>query len=584
MNSPVRNFLYLLLLLLYFFSPTPAAAQYDFLLHKSYAEKYYPVDSLFFNRMGDEDSLLFFSRVAQLSAIAVKGEDEELALEAELIRINYYIEGKQQQANLFEQPMQDLMDQADRKEIRQLQVRTRIIMGAFYLTKAQQYGKAFTNYLDAYYLLRDLSAVDFPNKMEIVMIIAAFYYRMGDMANARKYYSEAVSYPSTYKKNLVISPYNTLGLMFREEQQYDSAVYYFRKATAVALTLQDSVWIGIISGNLGITYMQQQRYDEAIPLLQLDIRQSMKARETDNGINSMIKLAQIWELKKDMNRVEELAIQARQYLPAAKDPYRHLQDLYPLLGRINMFRGDSRKAYLYTDSALKVRDSIGRRITALTIARAEQKVELERHNGEIKLREAEKRRMLLIRNGLILLVILIAIISWLAINRQRQRHTDQHKALEAKKKAAESELLSAQKQLDDFTRAAHEKNELVEKITTELEGFKTSRANDEQRSRRNELLVQLQQSTLLTDEQWNDFKLIFEKVHTGYLNRLRDKLPGLSPAETRFMALSKLNLSNKEMAGMLGISPDAIRMYRHRLRKKLNLPEDGSLDELVAII
>lgn len=47
------------------------------------------------------------------------------------------------------------------------------------------------------------------------------------------------------------------------------------------------------------------------------------------------------------------------------------------------------------------------------------------------------------------------------------------------------------------------------------------------------------------------------------------------------MTLAKLGFSNKEMAASLGVSPQAIRVTRHRLRKKLHLPEEGSLDELV---
>jgi hypothetical protein len=38
------------------------------------------------------------------------------------------------------------------------------------------------------------------------------------------------------------------------------------------------------------------------------------------------------------------------------------------------------------------------------------------------------------------------------------------------------------------------------------------------------------------------------------------------------------------MAGMLGISYDAIKKTRQRLRKKIDLPEEGGLDELVDLI
>ena len=96
-----------------------------------------------------------------------------------------------------------------------------------------------------------------------------------------------------------------------------------------------------------------------------------------------------------------------------------------------------------------------------------------------------------------------------------------------------------------------------------------------------EALEQLHSTTILTDEEWEYFRQLFEKVHGGYLQRLKEKLPGLTPAETRFMALSKLKFSNKEMAATLGVSPQAMRVTWHRLRKKLELPEESSADELV---
>ena len=99
-----------------------------------------------------------------------------------------------------------------------------------------------------------------------------------------------------------------------------------------------------------------------------------------------------------------------------------------------------------------------------------------------------------------------------------------------------------------------------------------------------ELLQQLQQSTLITSEAWDQFTALFEKVHAGYLHRLRQKLPGLTPSETRFMALAKLNLNNKEMAASLGIGSNAVRNTWFRLRKKLGLPEEHSLEEFVATI
>ncbi|WP_315822302.1 hypothetical protein [Paraflavitalea speifideaquila] len=41
--------------------------------------------------------------------------------------------------------------------------------------------------------------------------------------------------------------------------------------------------------------------------------------------------------------------------------------------------------------------------------------------------------------------------------------------------------------------------------------------------------------------------------------------------------LLKMNLTSADMATLLGISEDSIRVMRYRLRKKLNLPQGESL-------
>ncbi len=70
-------------------------------------------------------------------------------------------------------------------------------------------------------------------------------------------------------------------------------------------------------------------------------------------------------------------------------------------------------------------------------------------------------------------------------------------------------------------------------------------------------------------------------MHAGFLDRAYAGIPNLTRAEARFLALGKLKLSNREMAGMLGVSAQAVRNYKYRIRKKLNLSEEGDIDEVI---
>ena len=80
------------------------------------------------------------------------------------------------------------------------------------------------------------------------------------------------------------------------------------------------------------------------------------------------------------------------------------------------------------------------------------------------------------------------------------------------------------------------------------------------------------------------FRNMFEEVHSGFLYKLKHQLPDLTPGEVRFMVLSKLKLSTKEMANILGVGASTIRKYKHQVRNKLGLPEDGSIDEVIDLL
>ncbi|MEJ7678709.1 MAG: helix-turn-helix transcriptional regulator [Segetibacter sp.] len=88
-------------------------------------------------------------------------------------------------------------------------------------------------------------------------------------------------------------------------------------------------------------------------------------------------------------------------------------------------------------------------------------------------------------------------------------------------------------------------------------------------------------TTILTENDWQHFRNLFEQVHPGFLYRLREKFTDLSPAEIRLLMLIKLALSSREMANMLGISIESVRKSRYRVRKKLKLEEESNLEVLI---
>jgi DNA-binding CsgD family transcriptional regulator len=231
------------------------------------------------------------------------------------------------------------------------------------------------------------------------------------------------------------------------------------------------------------------------------------------------------------------------------------------------YKGNTELSGMYMDSALLVTDSLNRQFSGIMMARALQKDAITEQRA--KLADVQNRKQMLTFKFYIFLV-LAAIVFFITIyiyrNKRIQFKQEQLlKDLQLKEK--EKELLSAQAQLMDFTRHLAEKNQLIHQF--------------EKRDGNNKVLEELEHSIILTGKDWGHFRNLFEQVYPGWLQRLTEKVPGISPSETRIMALARLSFSNKEMSAALGVTPQAIRVTWHRLRKKLNLSEDETIEELV---
>ncbi len=322
-------------------------------------------------------------------------------------------------------------------------------------------------------------------------------------------------------------------------------------------------WVGIISGNIGYNHFLQGDYEIAIPLLKKDIASALQDNDLGLAAGSLIPLGAIEVEEGKLIDAEKHLLDASSFIHKVQQPWR-LEKLYPQLSKLYTAKGNKKLALAYLDSAVGIKDSLALEFSKLQVSRVQQKLEREQHLAELSELESERKLKLLQRNALIGVVLLLMIIAALVFRVLQSRY--KQKKIELQK--AELELETAKEQLNAFMANLAEKNKQIEA----LRNADTDNAD---------VLSELHNVTILTQEDWIRFKQLFEKVHQGFLSRISEKLPDLSPAETRFMALSKPELSSKEMAGVLGVSQEAIRQYRLRLRKKLSIADQKELKEFI---
>lgn len=548
-------------------------AQYEALLHKTHGKRMELLLQMYHSTLR-KDSVTIFKKIDSIRTLAINHDDDDLLLETGLMEMHYYYYNDRR----FPVPVvEHLFDSLKTAAIKQkkvwMEASIENMEALYYFYFLKRYDLAFEHHLRVYELIRDLSPKEYPDKQNVLNQIAMEYYTFNDFRESIFYNQEALKAepetPEVFKYHYVsLDIMNTIGLCFQQFNQLDSADYYFREALTQALRAKNIAWEGISSGNLGYSMFLRGEYDQAIPLLETDIRIAIPRKDWGLASNSLMTLGNISLERKQVGLAAQQLGTAREYAYRSGQ-YRRLQRLYPLLSKLYAAQNQPALSAIFIDSALFVKDSFIRQLHTLQMARANQRMQLEGYRAEIKDIQSRKQINKLQRDILLIAVLAVMIVVVFSYRAQRKKY--RRKQEEFAK--TEKELATAARELADFAKHISEKNALIELLQEQQE---------QQGNRSSEALQQLQQRTILTEEEWQHFRELFEKVHSGFLERLKEKLPGLTPAETRFIVLAKLGLSNKEMAATLGIGPDAIRQYRSRLRKKLDLGEDGSLEDLIA--
>jgi tetratricopeptide (TPR) repeat protein len=363
-----------------------------------------------------------------------------------------------------------------------------------------------------------------------------------------------------------------IAMSYLKNGKFDSAKNWLDTTLHYANLHNDTAWIGIATGNLGSIYYLQQQYSKAIPYYEKAILYCKKYYLWDNVAPFCTNLADCYMQTGNDEAVPALLKEAdyanrNNNLPGpnnAASTFKIISVWYRSLGNAIL-------ALQYADSSNFYQKKLDDEYSIIAKMQAEANLAYRNKELENVILKQEEKKGKLIRYGLIGALFMVASISILLYKRQKLQHQLKKEKLEHEKLIAEEELHIAMVEIKDFTQNIREKNELIENFAEEINNLKlqNNTITDTQVS----FIEDLKQSTILTDGDWARFKQIFEKVHPGFLTRLKTKYPDLTPAETRYLLFTKLGLLPKEMMSVLGVSAEAIRNVRFRIKKKLS-PDD----------
>lgn len=129
------------------------------------------------------------------------------------------------------------------------------------------------------------------------------------------------------------------------------------------------------------------------------------------------------------------------------------------------------------------------------------------------------------------------------------------------------------RELGISTMSLIKKNEFLNSIKKELQNSSDSKNLKS--------VIKIIDRNLNNSDDWHLFEEAFNNADKDFLKKIKGEHPSLTSNDLRLCAYLRLNLSSKEIAPLLNISPRSVEVKRYRLRKKMNLKHESSLSDYI---
>ncbi len=161
------------------------------------------------------------------------------------------------------------------------------------------------------------------------------------------------------------------------------------------------------------------------------------------------------------------------------------------------------------------------------------------------------------------------------LNAQQTLNNTLKKQLEEEKNALIAEVAGKDMELTRISTAIAEKTTKLNDLCRQLSAMDLERGLKKK-------IVGSCQEMIATELSSKQFESCLNEIDSRFLSKLQQKHPDLNQRELQLCLLIKNNLSTREIASSIGITPRGVESIRYRLHKKLGLKRHESIKNYIA--
>jgi DNA-binding CsgD family transcriptional regulator len=413
-------------------------------------------------------------------------------------------------------------------------------------------------------------------RSKCLQLISTIYSRQGKFKLAKQMSSEVVG---TLKNENDDSgtlglAYSSLGTLYLKEKKADSASVVFRLALEDFKNYDNYAY-------LPGAYLKIGELENNPEFLKKGLRIADSTQNKQAQVSCLLALGK-WHFKIGNNlEAENYYNNAYQIAQSLSDKIFEANALEALI-ELKNGKKDYASVSLLQTKLIAIKEAFYSLEREQIVKSLEVQFEVSEKNRKLDLmaKESEVAKLTNIILGIsIIVLIVVFVLGYLFLKSINKRDKQLLKTKEALVEALEkqekfkeeqfrNDLEHKESQLSAITLQMLQKNELIDDIKKSIEGEQPLSGNQ---------LLKMVNKHLTQENNWNDFDLYFESINKNFYTRLKQSYPDISANDLKICALIKLNLSIKEMASILNISPDSVKTARYRLRKKLQLNTEENL-------
>lgn len=405
---------------------------------------------------------------------------------------------------------------------------------------------------------------------------------------AKEYFTKALKLYAPNDYLFISSMHNNFGLVYTKKDERNNAIQEFKKALEILtkkknMTYEEYKFFLVINENLTETYIKNGNMNEAQILLEKLFTQN---KSRDDLVQEVVIICKnLYEIYKSDQNTGKIGV----IIDYLKNSEKKTSDFNTQLFASEILTDyyfnlkNYNEAKVYHFKTLQIKDEIianNRKMMEYlneVLNKAIIKNINQKYDNEIHSQKVQRSWIILIS------IIIISFLTYFFISTFKKRKIE-------KKMNAQQKIISEQKELilqqnlkiqEEKIRNLHLnlniKQETAKAFLEKIKKARKSNLNNPE-SILKELYFDLN-NLINIDKRNIDFTEQNSVENQNFIKKLSEKYPLLSEQELQLCVYFRLNLSAKEISMLEKITDGSVRVYKSKIKSKMNIPKEKSIEE-----